>query len=173
MERVLGNHQAWAVIIGCNCNSNVNKSNHPIQNPLLLVTEPRTREISCVYVFACQSRCKTKAYLTHRSFYRKLSLCSAVFDLFSHKYFKSIHYGQKKRDKFECKGKFIIDWKIRIWSTRHTCWWGRRTFGNIGHPRPPIRPLNRGYTVFCPRTCRTVPPMETQSVCAVAQSCWK
>jgi hypothetical protein len=26
------------------CKENVNKSNHPIQNPLLLVTEPGTRE---------------------------------------------------------------------------------------------------------------------------------
>jgi hypothetical protein len=44
MERVLGSHGLWAVTIDCNSNRSTNKSNHPIQNPLLFVTEPRTRD---------------------------------------------------------------------------------------------------------------------------------
>jgi hypothetical protein len=39
MELVLGSHWLWAVIMGCNWNWNANKSNHPIQNPLLSVTQ--------------------------------------------------------------------------------------------------------------------------------------
>jgi hypothetical protein len=44
MERVLDSHWLWAVIIDCNCNISASKPNLPIQNPLLLVTELRTRE---------------------------------------------------------------------------------------------------------------------------------
>jgi hypothetical protein len=47
LERVLDSHWLWAVIvivIKHNCNRSANKSNHPTQNPLLLVTEPRTRD---------------------------------------------------------------------------------------------------------------------------------
>jgi hypothetical protein len=44
MERVLGNHRLWAVIIDCNCILSGKKSNHSIQTPLLLVKEPRTRD---------------------------------------------------------------------------------------------------------------------------------
>jgi hypothetical protein len=43
MDRVLGSHHFWAVVIVNNCNRSTNKSNHPIQNPLL-VTESRKRE---------------------------------------------------------------------------------------------------------------------------------
>jgi hypothetical protein len=44
----------WAVIIGCNCNRSANKSNQTIQNPLLFVTEPRTRDnISNAYQRFC------------------------------------------------------------------------------------------------------------------------
>jgi hypothetical protein len=32
------------IVITRDCKEDVNKSNHPIQNPLLLVTEPRTRD---------------------------------------------------------------------------------------------------------------------------------
>jgi hypothetical protein len=39
MERVLSSHWLWADKIGCNCNRSANKSNHPIQNSLLLVTQ--------------------------------------------------------------------------------------------------------------------------------------
>jgi hypothetical protein len=39
MEQVLSSHWLSAVIIGYNCNRSVNKFNHPIQNPLLLVTQ--------------------------------------------------------------------------------------------------------------------------------------
>jgi hypothetical protein len=42
MERVLASHWFWAVIIDLNCNRSANKFKYPIQNPLLLVTEPRT-----------------------------------------------------------------------------------------------------------------------------------
>jgi hypothetical protein len=41
MERVFGSHWLWAVLI---VREGVSKSNHPIQNPLLSVTEPRTRD---------------------------------------------------------------------------------------------------------------------------------
>jgi hypothetical protein len=45
-ERALDNHRLWAVVIviKSTCNRTANKSNQPIQNPLLLVTEPRTRD---------------------------------------------------------------------------------------------------------------------------------
>jgi hypothetical protein len=38
-------------MIDYNCNRSANESNHPIQNPLLLVTEPRTRDsiLVCLY----------------------------------------------------------------------------------------------------------------------------
>jgi hypothetical protein len=32
------------IVIKSDCKRSVNKSNHPIQNPLLLVTEPQTRD---------------------------------------------------------------------------------------------------------------------------------
>jgi hypothetical protein len=44
MAQVLDSHWLWAVIIGYNCNTSTNKSNHPIKNALLFVTEPRTRD---------------------------------------------------------------------------------------------------------------------------------
>jgi hypothetical protein len=65
MERVSDSHWLWAVIIDRNWNRSVNKSNQPIQNPLLLVTEPRTRVkiikpcnlISCVEFVAHADAC--------------------------------------------------------------------------------------------------------------------
>jgi hypothetical protein len=53
-ERALGSHRLWAVIsdcIKCDCNSSANKSNHPIPNPLLLVTEPEIRHNTCMLLF--------------------------------------------------------------------------------------------------------------------------
>jgi hypothetical protein len=47
MERVLGSHWLWVVIIDCNCNRSTNKSSHPIQNPLLLVTQIRGNILAC------------------------------------------------------------------------------------------------------------------------------
>jgi hypothetical protein len=50
MKRALGSQRLRAAVIvivivtECNCNSSANKSNHPIQNPLLFDTEPRTRD---------------------------------------------------------------------------------------------------------------------------------
>jgi hypothetical protein len=44
VERVLGSHWLWPVVIGCNCKKGVNKFSHRIQNSLLLVTEPLTRD---------------------------------------------------------------------------------------------------------------------------------
>jgi hypothetical protein len=32
------------IVTACNCNSSANKCHRPIQNPLLFVTEPRTRD---------------------------------------------------------------------------------------------------------------------------------
>jgi hypothetical protein len=46
MERALGSHWLWLRVI---VKEGVNKSNHPIQNPLLLVTEHRTRDNIYVY----------------------------------------------------------------------------------------------------------------------------
>jgi hypothetical protein len=47
-KRALGSHRLCAVKSACkwkcNCNSSVNKSNRPIQNPLLFVTEPLKRD---------------------------------------------------------------------------------------------------------------------------------
>jgi hypothetical protein len=43
MERVLDSHRLSAVI--SDCNRSANKTNHPIQNPLLFVTEHRTRDV--------------------------------------------------------------------------------------------------------------------------------
>jgi hypothetical protein len=51
MERVLGSHWLWAVIIDCNCNS---VSINPIQNPLLLVTEHRTSDNIYIYTHICE-----------------------------------------------------------------------------------------------------------------------
>jgi hypothetical protein len=46
MERVLSSHWLWAVIIGCNFTRSANKSNHPIKNSLLSVTQtPHTDNI--------------------------------------------------------------------------------------------------------------------------------
>jgi hypothetical protein len=50
-ERVRDSHWWWAVIIGCNCNLSDNKSKHPIQNPLLFVTETRTHD--SIYLYSC------------------------------------------------------------------------------------------------------------------------
>jgi hypothetical protein len=44
MEGVLGSHWFWAVV-RVTVKRGVNKYNHPIQNPLLLVTEPQTHDI--------------------------------------------------------------------------------------------------------------------------------
>jgi hypothetical protein len=48
MEQVLESHWLWAAIIDFNCNRSVNKSNHPVQNPLLLVTQPPH---TCQYIY--------------------------------------------------------------------------------------------------------------------------
>jgi hypothetical protein len=47
MERVLGSHLLWTVVVDWlreTVKEGVGKSNHPIENPLLLVTEPQTRD---------------------------------------------------------------------------------------------------------------------------------
>jgi hypothetical protein len=47
MERVLGSRLLSVVVTDCNkvtVKEGVKKSSHPIQNPLLLVTEPRARD---------------------------------------------------------------------------------------------------------------------------------
>jgi hypothetical protein len=46
MERIVGNHRLLAIVILLRVivEDAINKSNHPIKNPLLLVTEPRTRD---------------------------------------------------------------------------------------------------------------------------------
>jgi hypothetical protein len=46
MERVLVIvcELLWAIVIKSDCKRSANKSNHPIQNQLLLVTEPRSRD---------------------------------------------------------------------------------------------------------------------------------
>jgi hypothetical protein len=46
MERVLSSHWCWSVAIDCAYKwlQGANNSNQPIQNPLLFVTEPRTRD---------------------------------------------------------------------------------------------------------------------------------
>jgi hypothetical protein len=59
MERVCDMHWLWAVIINCNykrdCSRRANKSNHPIQTPLLLLTESRTRDTTIHYITSRRS----------------------------------------------------------------------------------------------------------------------
>jgi hypothetical protein len=45
----------------------------------------------------CQSYCERNEHLVHRSFHRKLNLCSAVFGLFCVKTIFLIHHGQKRK----------------------------------------------------------------------------
>jgi hypothetical protein len=48
MERALGSHRLWTVIYDCNISAN--KSNQPIHNLLLFVTEPRTSDYIYIYL---------------------------------------------------------------------------------------------------------------------------
>jgi hypothetical protein len=45
------------VVIKCNCTSSTNKSNHPIQNPLLFVTERRTRDNILLHLIILNKFC--------------------------------------------------------------------------------------------------------------------
>jgi hypothetical protein len=63
MKRVLDSHWLWAVIIDCNCKGSASKSNQPIENPSLLVTQtPHTWQY-VVKMYVCMlSRCCRKLY---------------------------------------------------------------------------------------------------------------
>jgi hypothetical protein len=58
MERIWDGHRLRAVIINCSCNRSANKSNHPIHNPLLLVTQT-PHMWQCMFCF-CWMSCSWK-----------------------------------------------------------------------------------------------------------------
>jgi hypothetical protein len=113
--------------------------------------------ICCVCVLR-QSCCKCSTYLVHRSFYRKLNLCCAVFGFVCVTIFFLFNtpWTNKKKDKLEHRKLELIE-KLES-GVSITC-----VCEESGHldlidihqcrtpPPPPFSPLNRGYTVLTKR----------------------
>jgi hypothetical protein len=63
------------IVIKSDCKRSINKSNHPLQNPLLLVTEPRTRDSTLVIKIQ---------FVKHNEAYEELILATSHNIIFWH-----------------------------------------------------------------------------------------